>query len=64
MRKDLEFAYDVEAGGGFVNLRDFPPAMLLVPERVAALVAGLAHLPTHLRPRGIMVEDPMGVYAV
>ena len=64
LRKDLEFAYDadMEAGGGFVNLRDFPVAMVLVPERVTALVASLAHFPSHLRPRGILVEEPMGAY--
>ena len=62
LRKDLEFAHnaDMEDGGGFINLRDFPVAMVLVPERVTALVAGLARLPRHLRPRGILVEEPMG----
>ena len=64
LRKDLEFAYDadMEAGGGFINLSDFPVAMVLVPERVTALVASLAHFPSHLRPRGILVEEPMGAY--
>jgi hypothetical protein len=62
LRKDLEFAYNANmvAGGGFINLRDFPIAMVLVPERVTALVTGLARLPRHLRPRGILVEEPMG----
>ena len=62
LRKDLEFAHNanMEDGGGFINLRDFPAAMVLVPERVTALVAGLARLPRHLRPRGILVEEAMG----
>ena len=46
----------------FVNLRDFPFAMIEVPERVFTVVHYLASLPTGKRPFGIIYEDPTGKY--
>ena len=46
----------------FVNLRDFPFAMIDAPERVLTVVHYLASLPSGKRPFGILFEDPTGQY--
>lgn len=46
----------------FVNLRDFPVAMLECPERVVEFVRGIATMPSSYRPVGITQEEPMGEF--
>lgn len=46
----------------FVNLRDFPIAMLRCPQRQMDLVAALARLPHDIRPAGLLFEEPTGEY--
>ena len=46
----------------FVNLRDFPFAMIDVPERVLTVVHYLASLSIGKRPFGIIYEEPTGKY--
>jgi len=49
-------------GHCFVNLRDFPLAMVHQQDRVLKLVQFLANLPTEIRPVGLLFEEPMGEY--
>ena len=44
----------------FVNLRDFPIAMMQAPERVLAVVDFLASMAPEERPMGILYEEPTG----
>ena len=44
----------------FVNLRDFPDAMMKKPRRVFKLVNYLSSLPAKERPFGIIFEEPKG----
>ena len=46
----------------FVNIRDFPKAVIPYPDRVVAAVAGLAKLPREIRPMGLLFEEPFGEY--
>ena len=46
----------------FVNLRDFPDAMMHVPERLAGVVSFLSSLNPGKRPFGIVFEEPTGNY--
>lgn len=46
----------------FINLRDFPVAMLKCPERVLEIVRGISRMPPAYRPAGLMEEEPMGEY--
>ncbi|XP_064402058.1 uncharacterized protein LOC135347879 [Halichondria panicea] len=46
----------------FVNFRDFPMAMIKVPERVLAAVDYFASLPQEKRLLGIIFEEPTGDY--
>jgi hypothetical protein len=46
----------------FINIRDFPIAMCECPTRTLKLVATISKLPKDIRPMGILIEEPMGVY--
>lgn len=46
----------------FVNLRDFPFAILQNTELLLDVVRGMAHLDPSLRPNGVLYEEPMGIY--
>jgi len=46
----------------FMNIRDFPKAMIPHPDRVLAAVAGLAKLRRDIRPMGLLFEEPFGEY--
>jgi len=49
-------------GGAFVNVRDWPLSMQSCPERVKQCIQGLRDLPGDIRPQGILVEEPMGLF--
>lgn len=46
----------------FINLRDFPVAMLTCPDRVLDLVKAIAEIPAPYRPAGLLHEEPIGEY--
>ena len=46
----------------FVNIRDFPVAMLKCPERLLEVVKGISKIPAPYRPAGLMEEEPIGEY--
>jgi len=46
----------------FINLRDFPVAMIQCPDKIIELVAGIAKLPPSIRPAGMIQEEPIGEY--
>eukprot|EP00929_Paragymnodinium_shiwhaense_P052037 TRINITY_DN260_c0_g1_i3.p1 TRINITY_DN260_c0_g1~~TRINITY_DN260_c0_g1_i3.p1 ORF type:complete len:618 (-),score=181.38 TRINITY_DN260_c0_g1_i3:78-1931(-) len=49
-------------GRAFVNIRDFPLAMIGCSDRVLRVVRFLKSLPDNIRPMGILVEEPMGTF--
>ena len=46
----------------FINLRDFPVAMITCPDRVLDIVKNIANLPLVYRPVGLLHEEPLGEY--
>lgn len=51
-----------EKAMSFVNLRDFPFAILKNTELLLDVVRAMARLEPSLRPNGILFEEPMGIY--
>ena len=46
----------------FINIRDFPVAMMKCPRRVHKTVKAIANIPAPFRPAGLLHEEPMGEY--
>ena len=61
---ELTYARDAMgcSGGAFINVRDFPFAMMHCPERLREFVQAVAKFPDGIRPMGMMVEEPTGLF--
>ena len=61
---ELTYARDAMGckGGAFINVRDFPFAMMHCSERLHEFVQAVAKFPDGIRPMGMMVEEPTGLF--